>query len=104
MKKFFPNCVNSPGGTERLVPARNTNSTTVEGVEKMEKMLSRDFLEHSAKNLIKNVTLSRTNTQHTAKIHNKTSSPLSHIAVGQSELSAGSNQPITSQDRARDWE
>ena len=48
VKKFFPNCINSPGGTERLVPARNTNSTTVEGVEKMEKMLSRDFLEHSA--------------------------------------------------------
>ena len=31
VKMFFPNCINSPGGTDRLVPARNTNSTTVGG-------------------------------------------------------------------------
>ena len=33
VKKFFPNCTNSPGGTERPVTAKNTNSTKVGGVE-----------------------------------------------------------------------
>jgi hypothetical protein len=47
VKKIFPNCENSPGGTERLVTSRNTNSTMVWGVEKM---LSQNYLGNSAKN------------------------------------------------------
>jgi hypothetical protein len=46
--------VNSPGGTERLVPARNMNSTKVGDVEKMKRTISQDFLEHSVKIQINN--------------------------------------------------
>ena len=74
VKRFFPKCENSPGGTERLVPAKNMNSATVEGVEKTEKMLSQNYLDRSATNLIRNSTLSRTDMQHTANLNNTTSS------------------------------
>ena len=83
IQKFFPNCENSPGGTERLVPAESTDSATVEGVEKIRKVISRNYLNCSATNLIRN---SHTNTQNNA-ILKKTSSRLSYITVGQSELS-----------------
>ena len=72
-----------PGGTERLVPAESTDSATVEGVEKIRKVISRNYLNCSATNLIRN---SHTNTQNNA-ILKKTSSRLSYITVGQSELS-----------------
>ena len=52
--QFFPNCENSPGGSEKLVPAEGMNSAKVEGVGKLKKVISRSYLDCSATSLIRN--------------------------------------------------
>ena len=83
IRKFFPNCENSPGGSEQLIPAEGTNSATVEGVGKiLKKVKSRTYLDYSAKIPVKKL--------FNDAILKKSSSRLPFIAVGQSELSAES--------------
>jgi hypothetical protein len=74
---------NLPGGMERLLPDESTNSSMMEGVEKIQKVISQNVQDCSATDLIRNL---HTKTQNNV-ILKKTSSPLSYIAVGQSELS-----------------
>ena len=84
IRKFFPNCENSPGGSEKLIPAEGTNSAKVEGVgKKLRKVKSKSYLECSATSPIKKLFNMPNNA-----ILKKNSSRLSYIAVGQSELSA----------------
>lgn len=81
VRKFFPNCENSPGGSEKLIPAEGTTSAKVEGVGKtLKKVKSGGYLECSAKNPIKKL--------FNNAILKENSSRLAYIAVGQSELSA----------------
>jgi hypothetical protein len=95
IKKYLPNCMNSPGGTQKLLPATNINSAKRGDVGKMKKVISRNNLIHSAKIPKSKSKLSRTGTQ-------GTSSHGLYIIDGQSELSTLSHQPITSQDGARE--
>ena len=83
IQKFFPNCENSPSGSEKLAPAVGTNSTKVEGVGKLMKVRSESYLECSATSPIRKLN----NTPNNA-ILKKTSSRLSYLVVGQSELFA----------------
>ena len=68
----------------KLVPADGTNSTKVEGVGKLMKARSESYLECSATSPIRKLN----NGPNNAILTKKTSSRLSYIAVGQSELSA----------------
>ena len=83
VKRFFPNCMNSPGGTQKLLPDTKINSA--DG-----KMISQSNLINSAVKQIPEFKLSRTVTQETAKINNKTSSHGLYIIDGQSELTTAS--------------
>ena len=91
IKKFFPNCLNSPGGTQQLLPATDINSAKRGDVGKMKKVISWNNLILSAKIPKSKSKLSRTGTQ-------ETSSHGLCIIDGQSELSTVSHQPIISQD------
>ena len=88
IRKFFPTCENSPGGSEHLIPAESTNSAKVEGVRKvMKKVKSRTDLNNSAKIPVMNMKMKM-------KLFDdaiSSSSRLSFIAVGQSELSTKSS-------------
>ena len=80
VRKFFPNCENSPGGSEKLIPAEGTTSAKVEGVGKTSKKVkSGGYLKCSANNPIKKL--------FNNAILKENSSRLAYIAVGQSELS-----------------
>ena len=46
LKKFFPDCKNSPGGTQKLVINENRNSARITGVRKMK--LPESFLDNPA--------------------------------------------------------
>ena len=98
IRKFFPNCKNSPGGTQKLLSANNIDSGRRGD---MEKLISRGSQIDSAETTRKmpKLSLSRTLSA-AAKINNKTSSHGLHINDGQSELiTAYPNRPITDQDR-----
>ena len=86
IQKFFPTCVNSPGGSENLLPAESTNSATVEGVRKSTKKLkSRSNLNYSAGIPVMNLKMKM------KLFDDANSTRLSFIAVGQSELSIDSS-------------
>ena len=86
IRKFFPTCENSPGGSERLIPAECTSSAMVEGVGKVvKKVKSRNDLNQSAKFPIMNMKMKMK--LFNDAITNQISPRLPLIAVGQSELS-----------------
>jgi hypothetical protein len=98
LKKFFPNCENSPGCSKKLIPAVGTNSAKVEGVGKLKKVKFKSYFEFSAISPIRKLI----NTPNNAIL--KKSVPDYHTS-----LSANQSyplclcQPITNQDGARDW-
>ena len=101
IRKFFPNCKNSPGGTQKLLSANNIDSGRRGD---MEKLISRGSQIDSAETTRKMPKLSLSSTlSAAAKINNKTSSHGLHINGGQSELiTAYPHRPITDQDGAVD--
>ena len=88
IQKFFPTCVNSPGGSENLLPAESTKSAKVEGVRKsIKKVKSGSNLNYSAEIAVMNLKMKM-------KLFDdatSNSTRLSFIAVGQSELSIDSS-------------
>ena len=88
IREFFPNCENSPGGSENLLPAESTNSAKVEGVRKsIKKVKSGSNLNYSAEIPVMNLKMKM-------KLFDdatSNSTRLSFIAVGQSELSIDSS-------------
>ena len=101
VRKFFPNCKNSPGGTQKLISAKNIDYARRRD---MEKVISRCSQINSAETTMKMPKLLLLRTLSAAKINNKTSSHGLHINDGQSALiTASPHQPITNQDGAKEF-
>ena len=101
VRKFFPNYKNSPGGTQKLISAKNIDSARRGD---MEKVISRCSQINFAETTMKMPKLLLLRTLSAAKINNKTSSHGLHINDGQSALiTASPHQPITNQDGVKEF-